>query len=68
MGESVTYKLLALTNKYIRHEHVESIFNNLTTRPGLVTYACWPGYICDIPFSYKKTRNSNVNSEAILSD
>ena len=30
-----------------RHEHVESMFNNLTTRPGLVTYACWPGYTCE---------------------
>ena len=36
-----------LTPCNIRHEHVESMFNNLTTIPGLVTYACWPGYICD---------------------
>ena len=40
-----------LTPCNIPHEHVESMFN-LTTRPGLVTYACWPGYICDTKFIF----------------
>ena len=33
---------------------------NLTTRPGLVTYVCWPGYICDNLVQHNKQQQESI--------